>query len=217
MTAVRRITAFIACAIAILAGLAWPANAELPGQPNGIPESANSYQWRFQQGEVCFEDWTNGVFTDAIKNSAVKISNSSDLNIYYRTDCEAAGFGDGVTITFVQNFDRCTSAVGQALVWTMGGFMVEGEVITRGIVHLYPNCPGWWDQGTATEIADRKRMLVNHEALHVFGFLEHTYPLCAPAPENWTCRWDTVMVADAAVNPNPTAWDFYRLDLIHPW
>lgn len=111
--------------------------------------------------------------------------------------------------------------------WTQGGYLVENYTITRAIVHIYPNCPNTWGPGsgaTAQEELMRKRLVINHEVGHVWGFKHVEFPMCtlgASCPSN--TRSDTVMAGQATANPdgsvnyNPTAWDFYRIDQVFPW
>lgn len=193
----------------------------LPGQPNGIPASTWSEQWRFEVGEICFEDWTGGFAADAISYQASRYTLSSDLVIYYRLDCEAAGFGEQQTITFVRNYTDCVTAgaKGQALTWTHGGYMVPNYLIARAVVHIMPNCAGAWGAGVdPQEAAENKRMVIGHEIGHIFGFKHVEIPMCDPASlGSWSCRPDTVMAGQAGVNVTLTTWDYWRLDTIHPW
>lgn len=214
--------------LAITLGVS-PAHAALPGQPNGIPESAWSNGMRFATGNICFEDWTNGFAADAIQNAATKYTASSDLNTFRSLDCEAAGYNDENTITFVNNYTDCfeSGAKGQALIWSEGGYYVPNYVIVRAIVHIFPNCSNTWGPGsgaTAQEELMRKRLVINHEIGHVWGFKHVEFPNCLVGVyQDWKCRTDTVMAGEAVTYPNgavgynPTEWDFYRIDQIHPW
>jgi hypothetical protein len=203
------------------------ARAAIPGQPGGIPTDTNPEGWRLRQGNICFEDYTgNPNWATAIQYVATNYSQSSDINVSYRrkltatdTPCEAAGFDNATKITFLLRSDEpCIDWAGQARIWTEGGYLVPNYLITRAIVDINVNCHHWWTYPQPDQVWNNQRMVLAHEAGHVFGFAHQQFPVCSPsAPESWKCRPDTIMAADSRYTWSLTTWDYWRLDRIHPW
>lgn len=183
---------FAACVVA-LALLTPTAHAALPGQPNGVTQSAEGHGWRFRTGNICVQDWTGGVLSDGIKRAVVAWSKADDVNLYYRRNCTAAGFSQSQTITIVTYaWDTYDGACGKELIWTEGGYRVPGYVITRAVLHVNRACNIAWPEDRA--------YLAAHGIGHALGL---THPT----------RSDSVM----AYRWLPTAWDHQRIEQVYPW
>jgi hypothetical protein len=205
--------------------VAVPAHADLPGQPNGIPEQANSEQWRFAAGNVCIEDRTGGAWGDGLRFAAERYSQSSDINVSYRdtiADCATAGFPVSQIVIAEKTIGACPGPTANAYVWTQGGWLVRGYTIAHSAVKIHRGCTWYWDNLTPTELVLAQRSSAAHELGHVFGFAHQTAPPCTLPYDGawWLCRQDTVMAAGWYVNGGYVAlspWDYWRLDVIYPW
>lgn len=96
--------------------------------------------WRYRTGNICVQDWTGGKLSDGIKRAVVAWSKAADVNLYYRTNCSAAGFTQAQTVTVMTYaWDTYYGVCDRTHVWTTNGYLKPG-LITRAVVHVNSAC-----------------------------------------------------------------------------
>lgn len=178
----RKLIAILVAALAILL---------TPATASASQQQAGTTGWRFRTGNICVQDWTGGKLSDGIKRAGTAWSKAEDINIFYRTNCAAAGFSQAQTVTVMAYAWEWRDGVcDRTHVWTQHGYLKPG-LITRAVVHINTGC-------NVYAVEDRA-FLAAKAIGKPLGLADAT--------------GDTVM----AYRWLPTARDFALLEKVYPW